>query len=312
MPLQIISTKDRERLNTFVEFISSDELKNHYRLSAEDRSLIVKQREARNQLGFALQLCTLRHMGFIPADLSNPPDEILHFVADQLDLPAKAIRDYKRPATQSQHLRQIMGYLNFRRSTPLDVMTLVDWLSERALEHDKPLLLFEMACAYLYKRKVLRPGITLLEQYISEARTTAHTLTHAKLKPLLTKEMSALLDSVLNLREGERYTVLAWLQKSPTDPNVTQIKEVMEKIRFLHAAGVGNWDVAAVNPNRFKWLAKLGAKISKQNLLNSSVARRSSILIAFFARLALQFHRRRPEHVRPASLGALRQSQKRV
>lgn len=281
MPLQIINAKDRERLNSFPELITSEDLRNYYKLSEQDLSEAQKQRGDHNQFGFALQLGSLRHLGFIPGDLLTPPDDIRHFVADQLGVAPTSLAHYRRQATQSNHLQQITAYTGFRRVAPLDTIALGDWLSERALEHDKPLLLFELACDYLYKRKLLRPGITLLEQTISDARAKASLLTYQKLAPLLTSDVKRFLTKVLDVIEGERYTTLSWLQATPTDPNPTQIKTVLAKIDVLQDAGVGDWDVTPINPNRFKWLAKVGAKISKQNLLNSSAERRASLLIAF-------------------------------
>jgi TnpA family transposase len=160
-------------------------------------------------------------------------------------------------------------------------LALTAWLAERALEHDKPLLLFELACDYLRKRNILRLGITLLEQHISEARSRAHQLTFEKLEPTLTPDVKAFLDDTLEMKEGTRHTRLSWLQQTPTDPSPSQIREVVQKIAFLHHAGVMDWEVTGVNPNRFKWLAKIGSRVSKQNLLNSSRERRYSLLLAF-------------------------------
>ena len=250
-------------------------------MSQQDKVEVLKQREDYSQLGFALQLGVLRHLGFVPSNLLGPPDDLLHYIADQLGVAPTLLARYQRQATQSKHLQHILRYTGFRRVTPLDSLALTEWLSERALEHDKPLLLFELACDYLYKRKLLRPGVTLLEQTIGEARRKAHLLTFEKLTPLLTPDVVGLLERVLETVDGERYSTLTWLQNSPTDPNPTQIKDVMQKIAFLQTAGVTEWDVSGVNPNRLKWLAKLGAKISKQNLLNSTAERRVSILVAF-------------------------------
>ena len=36
----------------------------HYTLSPDDLDLVLRKRGARNQLGFAVQLCLLRHPGF--------------------------------------------------------------------------------------------------------------------------------------------------------------------------------------------------------------------------------------------------------
>jgi hypothetical protein len=108
MPLQVINKSDRERLNSFPESLSADDLKNYYGLSEVDKTEVQKQREAHNQLGFALQLGALRHLEFIPSNLTDPPAELLHFVADHLGVRSSLLHRYKRQATQSKHLQQIM------------------------------------------------------------------------------------------------------------------------------------------------------------------------------------------------------------
>jgi len=51
----------------------------------------------------------------------------------------------------------IMGYLGYRKMSNKDMDSLSFWLVERALEHDKPYLLYEMACEKLLKERIVRP-----------------------------------------------------------------------------------------------------------------------------------------------------------
>lgn len=118
MSLQVISTKDRKRLNSFPEFIPSEDFRTYYYLSPQDKVEVLKQREDYSQLGFALQLGVLRHMGFIPSDLLGPPDDLLHFIADQLGVAPTSLARYQRQPTQSKHLQHILRYTGFRRATP--------------------------------------------------------------------------------------------------------------------------------------------------------------------------------------------------
>ena len=45
--------------------------------------------------------------------------------------------------------------------------------------------------------------------------------------------------------------------------------------------GVDTWDLAALNPNRLKWLAQLGWKAPLHELLRVDPVRRYPILVAF-------------------------------
>ena len=59
------------------------------------------------------------------------------------------------------------------RSAEKDFHALADWLLERALEHDKPTLLYELTCEKLRTEQLLRPGVTRLERLVAEARARA-------------------------------------------------------------------------------------------------------------------------------------------
>src|SRR5882724_1306066 len=66
MPIDFLTAAERERLNRFPEPIPDDDLRVFFTLSDEDQLEVGKQRGAHNQLGFALQLCALRYLGFAP------------------------------------------------------------------------------------------------------------------------------------------------------------------------------------------------------------------------------------------------------
>jgi hypothetical protein len=57
----------------------------------------------------------------------------------------------------------------------------------------------------------------------------------------------------------------------------------LEKLAFLRAAGVADWDLGALNPNRLTFLAYLARKSSAQALQRAPVGRRYPLLVAFCA-----------------------------
>lgn len=86
----------------------------------------------------------------------------------------------------NQLLQQIQTYLEFRDPVTRDFKQLAHWLSERAMEHDKPSLLFQLAAEKWHRDKLVRPGVTTLERMISTARHQATLKTYRLLKPLVT------------------------------------------------------------------------------------------------------------------------------
>ncbi len=68
-----LSDAEREHLSTYPTDLSSAELGRFFTLTQRDIDLSEQQRGDHNRLGFALQLCTLRYLGFVPNNLLNPP-----------------------------------------------------------------------------------------------------------------------------------------------------------------------------------------------------------------------------------------------
>lgn len=197
MPIGFLTSAERERLDRFPEEIPDDDLFVYFLLSPADHEAIDKQREAHTRLGFALQLCALRYLGFAPDDLSTAPWEAVVYVAKQLSVSPEAIKTYgNRIKTRTTHLQRVQEHLGFRKALPLDFYALQTWLVDRALEHDKPTLLLQLACEKLRREQIVRPGITRLERLVASARQKAHDETFRRLTPLLSEERTTFLGAV--------------------------------------------------------------------------------------------------------------------
>jgi TnpA family transposase len=66
----------------------------HYVLSAEDLALIRTKRRSGNRLGFAVQLCLLRHPGHGLGIGEPPPEAMIAFIAHQLGDSPAAFAEY--------------------------------------------------------------------------------------------------------------------------------------------------------------------------------------------------------------------------
>ena len=86
------------------------DLLRHYSLSDEDLQNIGARRRPRNKLGFALQLCVLRHPGRLLAPGEFVPPALVDFIGRQLDLDGDDLADYAvRSETRHEHLRVVCG-----------------------------------------------------------------------------------------------------------------------------------------------------------------------------------------------------------
>ena len=122
MPASFLTEAERQHRSAFPNEIAQADLITYFTLSSADLAQIRKQRGSANRLGFALQLCALRYLGFIPQQQETIPDEVIHYVAEQLQIQPEALAHYgQRPNTGVDHLKAITQYLGFRKATTEDV-----------------------------------------------------------------------------------------------------------------------------------------------------------------------------------------------
>ncbi len=245
MPVQLFSAAERERLDRFPDTVEHDDLITFFTLSDEDKARIPVFSAAPNRLGFALQLCTLRFIGFVPDALTIMPGPVVEHVASQLGVAPRVLASYgARAHTRTDHLQEVLEYLGYRRASRGDLKDLSRWLLERALEHDKPSLLYTLTCERPHSEKILRPGVTRLERLIAEARQNAQAETLRRLDPVLTEACRAVLDGLLVSEPSKGGTTLSWLRRAAVANTPKAVLRNLEKLAFLKALSVHKWNLA--------------------------------------------------------------------
>src|SRR5262245_26105403 len=73
MPGQFLSAAERARLERFPQEIAEHDLNTFFTLSAADIAELPSHSAPQHRLGFALQLCALRYLGFSPLALTTAP-----------------------------------------------------------------------------------------------------------------------------------------------------------------------------------------------------------------------------------------------
>src|SRR5713226_2432571 len=215
MPVQLFTPEQRLRFERFPPTIEQLDLLKVFSVSEEDKKQIPRQTGPWNRLGFALQLCTLRYLGFVPEDLRSIPEFVVDFVAHQLALTSSELSLYgARPQTRTDHLNRILDYLRFTWFHQSHRRKLKSWLFNRALEHDSAPLLLNLACDWLRREKIVRPGLSRLERLVAETRKNAEEETYVQLQPLLSAQLRKLLDRLLVMDSSLGTTQLAWLRSA--------------------------------------------------------------------------------------------------
>ena len=271
--------------------ISRDELFRYFTLTPADVAFVDPGagRGPADQLGMAVQLSTLPWLGFVPDDVASAPLAAVARLAEQLGLDPGALRGYgKRSHTRSDHLTKVAGYLGWKTASAgsREVKELEQFLQDRAMEHDSPTLLFNLAREYLMSAKVIRPGAVTLAKMVGGARAGATELTSQKVGHLLTLQVRQDLDLLLMYDVGLGMTRLVWLTTPAVEATASAVKISIEKLAWLRNMDAHLLDLSVLPNERRRFLATVGCRSTVQ-ALERREERRYPILLALVAQSAV-------------------------
>ena len=175
---------------------------------------------------------------------SRAPPVAVARLAERLGLDPGVLEGYgRRSHTRSDHLLLVARYLGWK-SAPAgggEMKELEQFLLDRAMEHDSPTLLFNLATEFLMSVKTIRPGVSILERMIISARTGATALTSELVGHLLTGQRCSDLDRLLVSDAGLGMTRLAWLTKPAVEATASAVltsRHLVETVNALADRGV--------------------------------------------------------------------------
>ena len=101
---QLLTGEERQALLGIP--LDADSMARCFTLSRADRHLVAARRRDANRIGFAVQLALLRHPGIALAQLEQPVEPLVQWLAKQLEIPAAPFTGYaRRPQTMTDHAR---------------------------------------------------------------------------------------------------------------------------------------------------------------------------------------------------------------
>lgn len=217
MPVNFLSTTQRERYGYYPESLSTDERARYFHLDDDDREWIATKRRDSSRLGYALQLATVRFLGTFLEDPTMVPVTVLRTLSSQLDIvdPDDCIAAYRITRQRWQHTAEIRARYGYREFAGSGVQfRLGRWLCALCWTGtDRPSTLFEYANGWLVGHKVLLPGITVLERFVAEVRSRMESRLWRLLVRDVTDEQRQRLDELLAPVEGSRQSQLNQLRK---------------------------------------------------------------------------------------------------
>lgn len=284
MPVEFLTAEQHQHYGCYRGEPSLEQLALYFHLDDRDRALLESRRHPHTRLGFALQLCTIRFLGTFLPDPIDVPHNVILTLASQLNIAdLTVLARYREGETRHDHVHEIMqeyGYHDFT-SQP-EHFRFLRWLYIRAWWSEERLtVLFDLAMARLIERRVLLPGVTVLERLISSVREHASLRLWQLLAQLPTPRQTVLLETLLVVPEGERQTPLDRLRRGPTRVSSPALVAALCRVDAIRLFEVEHIDLSFVPKGRVKALARYATTAQVYNLRQLAHDHLMATLLAF-------------------------------
>jgi hypothetical protein len=129
---------DAQMITLFDPPTEQRELVRHYTLSDVDLIALRRCRGDHNRLGRALMLCYLRYPGRPLRAGERPPESLVAFVAEQIDVLPQSIDSYRSTGrSRRSHAAELQNRLRLRPFGTRPAAELASWLLPRAIEDER-------------------------------------------------------------------------------------------------------------------------------------------------------------------------------
>ncbi|MEH0973849.1 Tn3 family transposase [Micromonospora sp. CPCC 205546] len=283
MPTRFLTDDQIAQFGRFAAVPPDQEaLERFFFLDDADRELVATRRGDHNRLGFALQLVTVRFLGTFLTDPLDVPLVVLDYVAAQVGVgdPSCVKRYTEREKTRLEHqweIAQVCGFVSFASAQD----SLVEWLDRQAYTTgDGPKALFVAAVGWLRERRVLLPGVTPLVELVAEVRQAAETRLFDLLAGAVAAEQAGLLESVLQVPEGQRRSQLDLWRRGERSTSGRGMVAALARVASIAGLEMRRVDVAGVPTRRVIELARYGMAAKAPKLARHPYRRRLATLLA--------------------------------
>lgn len=146
------------------------ELGTYFTFTQHDLEIIQQRRRDYYRLGFAVQLCVLRYLGWTLSDIKEVPVQVLRYIAKQINADVESFASYgERGATKYEHMEEIWKEYGYQTFTLSEYRSLCKHLFSHAMANGNPLH-HQLAPEDLLKRKIILPSMATIERAIWETR----------------------------------------------------------------------------------------------------------------------------------------------
>ncbi len=257
------------------------ELIRRYTLSDADLTIVAQHRGPANHLGFAVQLCYMRHPGVVLGAGDTPSASMLRLVAAQLKLSPELWEAYgKREQTRREHLVELQTVFGFQPFGKQHYRHAVHGLEALAWQTDKGAVLAGALIERLRPKTILLPTLSVIERICAEAITRGNRRIYRALNEPVDDVHRRRLDDLLKRKEDSKKTHLQWLRQPPGRPSSRHMLEHIERLKYLQAVDLPDGIGRSLHQNRLLKLAREGGQMRAAELAKFEPQRRYATLVA--------------------------------
>ena len=253
----------------------------HHGLDAEDMSAIGIARTPATRLSYALQLCCLRYPGRHLRAGELLPAIMLDHIADQVGVDAGVIADFaRRTPTRYDQLAAIKARFGFTDLSQPVRTSMTAWLATEAMPIVDGRILLDRLLGELRTRRIVIPGISVVERMAAEAMLRAETDLVAAVDDTLDTEMRQRLDTLVDDKVHDRQSRFSWLREPEPRVVSASLAEILEKVALIRWTGIPGVPIDPRHEPRLTQFAREGVRYTAQAFQQMRPARRRVILLA--------------------------------
>jgi TnpA family transposase len=254
----------------------------HYTFSLEDLALIRQRRRAANRLGFAVQLAYFRYPSRIMRVDEPAPEDMLAFIAGQVDASVEDFRDYAgRSQTRREHIAELQACLNVRLARRGDTRLLFMIALDEAAGTDRGDAIVSAMIANLREHGILLPAALELERLALTARALARKRAYKNLVEGLSQETIVGLEALLAVDDEQGRTPLAWLREWPEAPRQRNLVGLVERLQAVRNLRIEPDREKRIHRARYAAISRESSLLSAQHLARFDAQRRLATLVVF-------------------------------
>ena len=272
---------DEERQALLGIPLDGDGMARCFTLSRADQELVAGRRRDANRIGFAVQLALLRYPGIALAQLEQPVEPLVQWLAKQLEIPAAPFAGYaQRPQTMTDHGRLLATILGLRPPGNSDLPLMIEAAAQAAWSTDRGLPIAAAVVCALRTANIILPASSVIERVAIAGRARARRRATDALLAGVSDEQMAKLDRLLARDAAVDMTPFGWLKAMPVAPTADNVRELLDRLRRVRDIGLPARIAGSVHEERLQQFVREGYACDAHQLGRYAARRRRAILIA--------------------------------